>query len=859
MKKFTILLLALCSFTAQAQITTYNNAAQNTFYGIGGYSYTKKNFPNGVQASPYVVTSPAPQNDFSFAVSATGGFNNVSGFIVAANPNTDITIKFFNNNVRKFGSLIFGVVGLLETNDIVNVTATTNLGATQTVTNSGAGFVGFNVTGVNEYLVSITATFQTPPSPAAKLGLVNVIFGDNSAQNAALNFDGINDYVALSDASVGNFGTNQDFTVMCWIKPDAMQPSSATNPDENDIISKWAGLGAGANNNYPFVIRYLNTTRTTVSERGKILVGQWDGTTFTTIISNEAVNDGNWHHVAFVRGATGFSLYIDGALQGSAVADNVNGTTTNTTLLQIGRRGNVQNYFKGEIDEVRIFTVGKTFADIQNAMFCRFQLEPNLTAFFKFSNGVPHGDNSLITQVPNIVGSTSYGTLNNFAQTGDASNFVMGQVKYVKKDATGSNNGSSWTNAFTNLQSALTANTCNDLFDVYVAKNIAFYKPSTPGNANASFIIPSGMRVFGGLAGTEKSINQRNMALIHSTNETTLSGDLTGNDSPFNFATNRSDNSQNVIQISGNNALFDGFTVRGSIGEGGGLFVSSSGTNSLIKNNKFIDNEVGLVVAGNSNTISNSIISGNQAEGVNVLNATNLNINNSLIANNGSDGISFFGSILEVQSNISNCTIASNGGYGMNSQLQSQSSNQSELTNNQKNAILYDNASGGIASSGGGTIINNITYSLVQGITTGTGNLNGNTANPQFAEPLANTIRSATGEYQLRDSSPCINVGDDVGVSPLDLDRNLRPKGGKTDMGAYESSINLNEIISIANGNWETTTTWNLERIPLPTDKVILNGHQVMVTTNTARAKELEYKAGGILRYLAGGLLRFGL
>jgi hypothetical protein len=133
------------------------------------------------------------------------------------------------------------------------------------------------------------------------------------------------------------------------------------------------------------------------------------------------------------------------------------------------------------------------------------------------------------------------------------------------------------------------------------------------------------------------------------------------------------------------------------------------------------------------------------------------------------------------------------------------------------------------------------------------------TVNPHFVSPLANTIKSDAGNYRLKDLSPCINRGDNTGVSPLDLDRNPRPKGGKTDMGAYESNVNMNEIISIITGNWESNTTWNLDRIPLFTDKVIVNGHQVTVATNAARAKDLEYKTGAILRYLSGGLLRFGL
>ncbi len=63
-------------------------------------------------------------------------------------------------------------------------------------------------------------------------------------------------------------------------------------------------------------------------------------------------------------------------------------------------------------------------------------------------------------------------------------------------------------------------------------------------------------------------------------------------------------------------------------------------------------------------------------------------------------------------------------------------------------------------------------------------------------------------------------------------------------MAAYESNINMNEIISIITGNWDSNSTWNLDKVPLATDKVIVNGHQVTVTTNAARAKDLEYKLG---------------
>jgi CHRD domain len=55
-------------------IEVYNNAAQNAFYGIGGYSFTKEIFtPDSVQPTPYVLSGPSPQNDFSYAITANGG------------------------------------------------------------------------------------------------------------------------------------------------------------------------------------------------------------------------------------------------------------------------------------------------------------------------------------------------------------------------------------------------------------------------------------------------------------------------------------------------------------------------------------------------------------------------------------------------------------------------------------------------------------------------------------------------------------------------------------------------------------------------------------------------------------------
>ena len=54
------------------------------------------------------------------------------------------------------------------------------------------------------------------------------------------------------------------------------------------------------------------------------------------------------------------------------------------------------------------------------------------------------------------------------------------------------------------------------------------------------------------------------------------------------------------------------------------------------------------------------------------------------------------------------------------------------------------------------------------------------------------------------------------------------------------------DVVSIISGNWESLTTWNIGRVPLSTDKVVINtAHNVTVTTNNAHASRVEYRGTG--------------
>ncbi len=129
---------------------------------------------------------------------------------------------------------------------------------------------------------------------------------------------------------------------------------------------------------------------------------------------------------------------------------------------------------------------------------------------------------------------------------------------FVRADATGNNDGSSWSHAYTDLATAL-ANTAGG--DIWVAAGT--YKPGGLGvDSSATFHIGQGINLYGGFIGNETSASQRNPAA----NATILSGDINGDDVAENFSANKSDNVQHVIYVDSLTAglvRIDGFHVVG--------------------------------------------------------------------------------------------------------------------------------------------------------------------------------------------------------------------------------------------------------------------------------------------------------
>ena len=171
---------------------------------------------------------------------------------------------------------------------------------------------------------------------------------------------------------------------------------------------------------------------------------------------------------------------------------------------------------------------------------------------------------------------------------------ALAALCYVNGSASGANDGSSWTSAYTNLQSALGSPACTE---VWAAAFV--YK--------GAFTLAPGQALYGGFAGTESQRAQRDPAA----HLTVLSGDVDGNDCDGTGCANgvatdvaqiKGFNAGPVVSLDGTGAtpvtastVLDGFTISaGDANSAGGLWCNAEGAGKvcspLLANLVFIGN-----------------------------------------------------------------------------------------------------------------------------------------------------------------------------------------------------------------------------------------------------------------------------
>ena len=393
-------------------------------------------------------------------------------------------------------------------------------------------------------------------------------------------------------------------------------------------------------------------------------------------------------------------------------------------------------------------------------------------------------------------------------------------IIYVNDDATGANNGTSWANAFTSLQSAITASSPGD--QIWVAAGT--YKPiNTP---NGHFDIPNTVKFYGGFTGTETQLAQRDWTL----NESTLSGDIgvtgviTDNASMVFHADNVTSSTRvdgfKIVSAYGYGILIENSSLTVAnctfiANAGEGLFHSGSGILNLwdcnFSNNSHGGvhfsgdqlNMAGCDISDNENTtgiggglfvggigvanINRCVFSGNIADAggaIYVYDGGAVHIYNSLFAGNYANLIPviFISALENFQAHTFwNCTVVNN-----------KANNNFSIAVNAytsiRNCIFWGDDA--IDEFDDLFAVPDIANCIVEGgYSLGT---NISSANPQFFQSGNGTLapfNASSYNYRLLSNSSAINSGNNSFVSSTyntDLDDSSRVSGSTVDMGCYE-------------------------------------------------------------------------
>ncbi|MCX6879575.1 MAG: right-handed parallel beta-helix repeat-containing protein [Verrucomicrobia bacterium] len=418
--------------------------------------------------------------------------------------------------------------------------------------------------------------------------------------------------------------------------------------------------------------------------------------------------------------------------------------------------------------------------------------------------------------------------------------FDVGDTVHVRTDGTPGADGKTWATATPDLQGAIDILGQLGGGQVWVAAGT--YKPTSEPNPEAAglaarrlhFSLRNGVKVYGGFPATgDPGLPERNPA-VH---ETTLSGDLSGNDAVLpngrpDIAT-MAENCYHVLYhpapLALQSTVLDGFTIRGGYAgpdagsnTGGGMLYAGSAmiANCVFKLNAAAIYGGGVMFSSGTPSLTNCVVANNSTDGngggiyflhsfptlVNCVLTNNSagvcgggiysyyfqpSLVNCLLANNsaGTSGGGIFNSFSSPS--LGNCVLANNSALSGGAV-----GNESASSPTLANSILWGNGTNPVVDGAGSA--STLNYCIIEGGWSGAGG-NHTSANPQFvslATPAGadGRWRTADDGLRLQPGSPGIDTGSNALVpagTPTDLLGNPRIIGAAVDRGAYELPVTL--------------------------------------------------------------------
>jgi uncharacterized protein (TIGR02145 family) len=241
--------------------------------------------------------------------------------------------------------------------------------------------------------------------------------------NNAMSFNGINNFIDLNPTNTTVYGNNER-SIFAWIK--------TSNGEPNCIVSTGT---SGYKQAFNLVINYN-------SSGGIIGVMGYNNDFYPK--TGKKVNDGNWHFVGVTFNKNGtLTTYVDGNSD-NITTKNYSTTGNNNYIGMSNHLGGNENYFKGDIDSVRIYSRALSDSEIQElynkktSPTCTFNIVPATGTF-------PAGGDSQVVSITvsdsscNWTTSSSLSWVNLSPTTGTGSGTVT--VKVDKHTGTNTRTG----------------------------------------------------------------------------------------------------------------------------------------------------------------------------------------------------------------------------------------------------------------------------------------------------------------------------------------------------------------------------------------------------------------------------------
>ncbi|MCB9002059.1 MAG: leucine-rich repeat protein [Bacteroidales bacterium] len=231
------------------------------------------------------------------------------------------------------------------------------------------------------------------------LDITRTIEVTQTTADNALDFDGIDDFV-----NCGVYNPTS-FTMEAWVYPSVVNVDQAIVSTLSGIYGTGCELHIGSDGIPVFSISN----------------GSWVDTKGTDAISAQ-----KWTHLAATYDGSTIKVYVNGELAGSTSSSVYNPSSFETF---IGRRASDLYYFKGAIDELRVWNSALSQSQIEANMYNDIEnpeTTDGLMLYYQFNQGTAGGNNATITSLNDASASAQNGTLSNFALTGSASNWVEG-------------------------------------------------------------------------------------------------------------------------------------------------------------------------------------------------------------------------------------------------------------------------------------------------------------------------------------------------------------------------------------------------------------------------------------------------